>query len=252
MSIRLPDKEIKERLIRLHNLEHLYKQARKRIASQGEEIKLLKQQVFLLTEANKEKDKIIEKLMLQLEEIKIKVFGKKKKSDDDEELPKIRKPANRDSSSYQRPIPNENEITETKDHPINNCPKCQTSLKKKRIIIYYEEDIPLDKIKKEVIKHQIEQGYCSQCQKWRTAIPLPSTKCIIGQKLRKYICYLSIILRLSHRQIQDNIQDIYQTNISQGEIQKILEKEANNLRPEFERLKLRIQKQKAQHYDETS
>ncbi len=71
-------------------------------------------------------------------------------------------------------------------------------------------------------------------------------------KLRKYICYLSIILRLSHRQIENHIEDIHEINISQGEIQKILEKESVKLRPEFERLKNRVQKQTAQHYDETT
>ncbi len=248
MSIQLSDKEINQRLVRLRNLERLHKQARNRIIAQDKEIKFLKARVKELEEKNREKDKAIEEFRLQLEEIKIKVFGKKK--DGGGESPRERQKADRESSSYQRPIPSE--ITEEKTHPINNCPKCQTILTKKRIVIYYEEDIPLDKPSKEAVKHIVEQGYCEKCGKWASAMPLPSARCVIGVKLRKYVCYLSIINRLSHEQIQSFIQDIHQINVSQGEIQKILEKESVKLRPEFERLKKRIQKQQAQHYDETS
>lgn len=248
MSIKLSDKEINQRLVRLRNLEWLHKQARKKIIAQDKEIKFLKARVKELEEKNREKDRTIETFRLQLEEIKIKVFGKKK--DKGSEPPQERQKADRESSSYQRPIPTE--ITEEKTHPINNCPKCQTSLSKKRMIIYYEEDIPLDQPSKDAVKHSVEQGYCEKCKKWKSAIPLPSARCVIGVKLRKYVSYLSIINRLSHEQIQSFIQDIHQINVSQGEIQKILEKESVKLRPEFERLKKRIRKQQAQHYDETS
>jgi hypothetical protein len=246
LGIGLSSEEIEKRLIRLHNLEPLHKKAQKRILSQAKEIKRLKERIKELEAKDKEKDKIIQSLAMQIEEIKTKVFGKKK--DRGKGASKERAKADRDKSSYQRPIP---EITKEEDHLSDNCSTCNTKLKRKKIVIYYEEDIVLDN-QKEAIKHNVEQGYCEICKKWRSAIPLPSARCIIGVKLRKYICYLSIILRLSHQQIEDNIKDIYQINISQGEIQKILEKEANSLRPEYERLKVRVQEQFAQHYDETS
>jgi len=237
MSNKLSDKEIRQRLVKLRNLEKLHKQARERIISQDKEIKFLKLRIKELEERNREKDKTIESFRLQLEEIKIKVFGKKKSKDD--EPPKERQPAVRNSSSCQRPIPDK--TTKEESHQINNCPKCDTSLIRKRIVVCYEEDIPLDQPSKEVVKRSVEQGYCSLRRKWVSATPLPSAKCIIGVKLRKYVCYLSVILRLSHQQIENHIEDIRQVNISQGEIQKILEKEGLKLRPEFERLKKRIQ-----------
>lgn len=248
---KLGEEEIKQRLIRLRNLEYLYGKARKRIDRLEKENRFLRLRIKELEERDKQKDKIIESLMLQLEEIKIKVFGKKKDKDkDDSTKPKERKP--RDNSSYQREIPDESEITKTEDHPIDNCPNCNTKLTRKRIVIYYVEDIPLDKPQKEVIKHNVEQGYCNTCHKWISAMPLPKAKCIIGQKLRKYICYLSIINRLSHEQIISFIKDIHKISISDGEIVNILKKEANDLRPEFEKLKKRVQEQPAKHYDETS
>ena len=248
MAIKLSEKEIKSRLVELRNIKFLHAKARKRIIAQDKEIKFLRLRIKELEEKDKQKDKIIQSLMLQMEEIKIKVFGKKKNKDKDDEIKPPKKP-DRDRASYQRPIPDE--ITEEIPHPIDSCPECKTKLIRKRIVIYYEEDIAL-KNQKENIKHNVEQGYCEKCKKWRTAIPLPPARCVIGVKLRKYICYLSIINRLAYQQIQDNIKDIHQINISQGEIQKILEKEADKLRPENERLKRRIQKQFGQHYDETT
>jgi len=247
MRTKLSDKEINQRLIRLRNLERLYAEARKRIVFLEKENRFLRLKVKELEDRDKDKDRMIESLMLQMEEIKIKVFGKKK--DKNNEPPKERQKADRDSSSYKRPIPSE--ITRTENHLIDKCFICDTSLIRKRIVIYYEEDIVFDR-QKESIKHNVEQGYCHNCKKWRSPVTIPYAKCIIGVKLRKYICYLSIINRLSHQQIEENIKDILEINISQGEIQKILEKESIRLRPEFERLKKRIGKQFAQHYDETS
>jgi len=248
MALRLSDQEIKLRMTELRNLRHLHSEARKKIVRQGKQIKLLKQQVHILQEQNKEKDKIIEKFSLQLEELRTKVFGKKKKDKDDK--PKGEKKAERPSSSYQRPVP-EN-ITKEETHAIDTCNLCSSILKKKRIRFFYAEDIPFDNPQREAVKHTVEQGYCVSCKKWASPIPLPSANCILGPNIRKYICYLSIIQRLSNQQVEDQIRDMHQIHISQGEISKILQKEADRLRPEFERLKTRVRKQKAQHYDETS
>lgn len=248
MALRLRDQEIKLRMTELRNLRHLHEEARKRNIRQGKQIKLLKQQVHILQEQNKEKDKIIEKFSLQLEELRTKVFGKKKK--DKHNKPKNGKKKVREDFSYQRPIP-EN-ITEEKMHTIDTCVLCQTVLSKKRVRVFYVEDIPFDKPQRETVKHTVQQGYCEKCKKWRSAIPLTFGKCVLGKNIQKYIAYLSIILRLSNQQIEEHIRDLHQIKISQGEIQKLLYKEGDKQRPEFERLKVRVQKQKAQHYDETS
>lgn len=76
--------------------------------------------------------------------------------------------------------------------------------------------------------------------------------CILGHKLKLYICYLSILLRLTYSQVQQILKDTYQIEVSDGEIAKILRKEAMKLRPEYERMKERIRKQEGNHLDETS
>jgi transposase len=125
---------------------------------------------------------------------------------------------------------------------------------KKKRVVFYTEDIMLpdenNKLK-QVIKNNVDKGYCDKCKKWQSSILLPPARCVLGQKLKLYICYLSILLRLTFEQIQQILKDTYQIQISDGEIAKILGKEADRLRPEYERLKVRIRKQKACHYDET-
>ena len=113
MSFNLSEQEIKQRLIRLNNLEHLHAEAIKRNTRQSKQIKLLKQQVHLLQEQNKELIETNKKFSLQLEELRTKVFGKKKKNNDKNNRPKGGKKIERLSSSYQRPIPEHIDREET-------------------------------------------------------------------------------------------------------------------------------------------
>jgi transposase len=140
-------------------------------------------------------------------------------------------------------------VTEVVHHPLNHC-ACGEEIQKKKIVILYEEDIPIPS-KKIVRKHIVEKSYCKSCQKWQTEIPLPSAKVILGLNIRKYTCYLSILCRLSFSQIQEILKDTYQIDISQGEIAKILNREAIHLKPFFEQLKVKIRGEPVIHLDET-
>lgn len=247
-KLRLSYEEVKKRLLRLRNVERLYAEQKVRIKSLSEENRLLKQRVLLLEKANAAQQKTIDDLKLQIEELRVMVFGKKKQKDaDNDESNKIK--TKRAKASYQRPLPKDDEITETRSHTSDQCP-CGTVLIKKRTTIFYEEDIPIP-AKKIIIKHSIEKGYCPKCRKQRTAIPLPSAKVILGINVQKYICYLNIFCRLSFYQIQQLLFDTYQLTVSQGEIVKILNREAVKLRPHYEQLKEQIRGEPGVHLDET-
>ena len=247
----LSQQEIKQRMIRLQNLERLYPIARIRIEKLEAENRSLKEEVFNLKEIVLEQQKIIESLKLQVEELRIMVFGKKKLKDKEKhdkfEPPKEK--ISRTLSSYKRPLPDESEVTEVKQHSIETC-SCGTKTIYKKIAIFYEEDIPIPS-KKIVRKHEVEKAYCPNCQKWQQAIPLPKAKVILGPNIQKYVCYLSVISRLSFTQIQNILNDSYQIKISQGEIAKILNREALHLRPFYEQLKKKIRGEPAIHLDET-
>ena len=237
--------EIKKRLIRLSNLEYLYVKAKERIGFLEKENKQLKQRVKELEERNKDLNGKIETLSFQFEQIKNKLFGKKPIAN---RIIQRKEKNERDIFSYHRPIPTN--ITEIKSHPVSECSHCHGELKRKSIKIFFEEDIPLP-IQKIVTRHEVEVGYCNSCKKQSSGIPVPPKKSILGENVRKYVCILSIANRLSHSQIKEHIRDIFNIDISIGEIGNILETEADNLRPEYQGLKESVLTQTGTHYDET-
>lgn len=243
---KLTDSEIKQRLSRLQNLEHLYLIARKRIVSQTLEIKSLKARIKELEDRDQDKDKRILELSYQFEQIKIKLFGKKPNMN---RIVEKQEKKDRDILSYIRPTPNH--FTKVETHPINQCIHCHGKLKNKQTRTFFEEDIPLP-IQKNVIKHTVEVGYCTVCRKQSSGYQIPSKKSILGDNIKKYVCILSIANRMSHSQIQSHLNDVFDVNISIGEIGNILCTEADNLRPEYQTLKDFVLSQTGTHFDETS
>lgn len=250
MSKSLSPKEIYDRLIRLRNLERLH-------AVQKERVALLEEQNKLLSQINAEQAKMIESLKLRVEELEKMVFKKKKVKPIEPTPPDDTKqpPAPRNPASYHRPIPKESDITQTIRHPLSHCPDCHTPLTDKQTRIVYEEDILLSTPEhplKSVTKHIIEKGYCIHCKTWKSLVPIPSATVFFGPNIKRYISYLSILIRLSFESIKNILLSVYQMDISDGELSKILRQEAKRLTPEYEAIKERIRNQKANHYDETS
>ena len=199
-----------------------------------------------------QKDKIIEKLTLQVEELRKIVFKPKRKSLNVNKSKKLKKKRSKDS--YNRDIPKDSEITKEINHSIDTCPDCDTQLISKSINIFYIEDIELPNKEnnlKITEKHLVEKGYCNKCRKYHNAVDLPSTKVVIGKNIKMYVTYLAILLRSSYSQIVKLFKDTYNFKLSEGEISNILSNEAQSLKPEFERLKENIRKQKGIHMDET-
>ena len=143
VRMRLSQNEIKKRLIRLRNLEKLYDGQKERIKSLSEKNKILEARIVVLEKENKDLRMMVEDFKLQMEELQIMVFGKKKEKteiDDDDIIPPKEKIV-RTIESYKRPIPKDEEVTETEFHPLRECEKCHTKTTKKKVAVFYEEDI---------------------------------------------------------------------------------------------------------------
>lgn len=243
--MQLSEKEIHQRLIRLRNLENLHIKARQRIISLENENRELKQRIKELEDKNNDQNTKIEALSFQFEQIKNKLFGKKPIIN---RIVEKKDKKIRDVFSYQRPIPKQ--ITKIRRHPIDCCIHCNRKLKKKSLKIFFEEDIPLP-IQKSVTRHEVEIGYCLKCKRQSSGCYVPSKKSVLGENVKKYVCILAIANRLSHSQIKENLNDIFNVQISTGEIGNILQEEADNLRPEYQKLKKSVTNQNGTHYDET-
>ena len=134
----LSENEIDQRLVRLRNLELLHLKARERIILLEKENRELRQRIKELEDGNNDQNTKIEALSFQFEQIKNKLFGKKPTLN---LLVQKKKKKIRNTFSYQRPIPKN--VTRTKPHMINQCGYCHGALKKKRVKVFFEEDIPL-------------------------------------------------------------------------------------------------------------
>ena len=270
MSQELSKEEIKKRMQEWRNLKTLNKKAvarreklERKFKLEREENERLRKENQELKRENQELRQAVEELKLQVEELREIIFKKKNKDkggDDENDFwepkKKERKKKKRSKSSYQRELPKEEEITDIKEHKIDNCPDCGSKLSNKKQVEFYEEDIPLpeeNKSLKKVTKHIVEKGYCSKCKKWHRGCNLPSKKVIIGRNVKLYIAYLNILLRMTYPQIQKLLYDTFAFKVSSGEIAKILEKISLSLRKEFERIKKNLrEKGIGVHLDETS
>jgi len=257
------------------------KKLKERISKQEKEIKGFRQENREFKKENKqlknkqkEQAKELEKLKLIVEELRQMIFGKGKKDDnndrgdndkgdsDQEDIldprgeKKQREKANRSKSSYRRPTPKEEEVTDTYNHPLDFCLNCGSMLVQVKQIIRYVEDIielsqMMNKVKK-VEKHIITSGYCPNCKKRYTGKEISPQVCCLGSNVRQFIVHQNIVMGLSFEQIRNQTNNLFNINISDGDITNTLDQEARKLIPEKDKLLNQIRGEPGVHYDETS
>ena len=235
------------------NLKVLHAKQNVRIVKLEAENKALRAENKILRAENAQLKSDVQSLKLQMEELRTIVFGKKKKrSEDEEELPFLEDNVGvpRAKESYRRKLPRQEDITKRERHTLSRCPKGHR-LAKKAQRVFYVHDIPAI-VKPEIVEHAVEMGYCAVCNKQMSAIPLPFAAITFGPHIKRFVATLSSVHRLSHPQIQVLLKLHYQTDVSDGEIAKMIATEAEKLRPEHERLKSAIQISDVRQIDETS
>jgi transposase len=261
MEVLITKKELYQLRQDLRNKTKLHESARARVKNLEERVKAQKQEIVELKVAREQDHALILELKRQLEELRAKIFKKRKKEstpedDEEEQEPGTDKGGAEPKKRMYRPIPKEETVTSRKVYRLSKkyCDQCDTSLLQYQTVDYYVEDIVLPNTQqlKTVEKTSIERGRCTTCKRWQHAKPPPRAPVMLGQNVKAYICYLSILPRLSYEQIRTHVKISYQIDVSDGEISYILEKEAVLLRPEYEALDERINKQPGIHEDETS
>lgn len=222
------------------------------------ENKVLKERVLFL-------ESRAETLELQIKELQKIIYGRKHNGDQDDDNSDDKQ--TRSKSSYRRPIPKPEEITKEEIYFIDICPDCGSFLILKTAIIRYIVDILLPCIDeqtgiikapaKTVVKQVIEKGWCPKCKCWHLAKlpehspPVKHNEVLLGSGIKKFVNFQTYIIKDTYQQVQNELIGLYNIEISQGEIAKMLNKTSTKLSPEYERLKERVKKSSGCHLDET-
>jgi hypothetical protein len=265
MAKALTDTEIKQRLVKLRNYENvLYPAARARITKLETRVKALEEEKTQWLEDKAEMQAVIQKLLLQVEMLNAKVFGKKRGKHGGGSGPSLTPPSGklsselpRSASSYRRAVPGTDDVTGTQHHPIDTSdasPHAGHTLNKHKTIEYFEEDIvlPSEVSLKTVTRHNIEAAYCQNCRQWLYGADVPQQPVVLGDKLPKLVSFLSVVARFSYQQIIEHVGLFYRIKLTDGLIGNMLESQAAKLRPAYEGLIESILAQSGVHFDESS
>ncbi len=235
-------------MIELRNLRKLHTAARERVVVLEAENNVLKARVRALEEENAQLRGEVTDIKYQLTELQTALFGKKRHAqtvlEDDEDTDDTPRTP-RSPSSYRRPIPKDEEVTETVYHRFPRDTKGNI-----RLCTYYVEDIPLD-TRKLVTKHVVEQWYDPERRVWVSNDPLPSAVVTLGDNVRVLIATLTTVERLSFEQVRNLLTTLFHITVSDGEIAHILVREARILTPAEDALLTSIRKEESHHMDES-
>jgi len=214
----------------------------------------LEERCTRLETENAEKDRMIEKLLLRIEQLEAMVFGSKKKPDDhgdsgvaSDSSPMPKQP--RSNASFRRALPKPEEITNRTHHPIVSCPDCRTTLRRKQTVIRFVEDIPLPQ--KIVTEQTIERGYCPCCKAWKSAIPISPQHCTIGLHTRVYVLAALTVLGQTFEKIKAYLYGLHRLSISDGELAAMIQAGHRKLLPTKQTIEKKIAASPAANYDET-
>ena len=243
---KLSQEEIDRRMIQWRNDRLLEPQRKKRMEE-------LEQRCARLERENAEKDIIIEKLLLRVEQLEVMVFGPGKKPDDHDDPPpssfEAPKKQPRPAASFRRATPSSDDITHHTHHPIDTCPDCGTMLRRKKTITRYEEDIPLPK--KIVTERTIEQGFCPCCKQWKSALPISPQRCTLGPNVRLYVIFAVTVLGQTYEKVKAYLDGLHHLAISDGELAAIIQEGHRKLLPAKQKIEEKIRQAPAANYDET-
>lgn len=248
---KLTDDQIRQKLVEGRNYKRLYFELKDTCDSVIAENKQLKQE---LRDQKQYFEGLIETQAAQIAELQTMVYGRKNRFRSGGKRPPTGEP--RDTASYRRLKPSEDEVTSEEHHCINACNHCGGQLTDKEEYARYVEDIILAALHataqlKTVEKHTIERGYCISCGKYSSAQDLRGQEVTLGPIVRSYICYLITLMDHSYDQVQRVLWDVFRLKISEGEITAILDARRLELLPEYEKLKDSIRAGPAVHMDES-
>ncbi len=260
----IPEEVLRKRMTEWRNFKVLHPKAKEKNKLLKKEVRTLKGRVEELETENK----LIEKLQLQLEELRALKFGKKREKrgvcgnllpPSGEKVRKASKKEKRTPESYRRSEPAHESITDHLLLELPECPECGEPLKDKKQHTHYREDLQevenLIESAKKVVETIIESGKCESCDKRQFAMEIPKQKVIIGENIRCMVVYMTVVQGQSYSEVQRGLSHQYGISLSSGEVANILEGESTLLTPAYNHITETLEQESETtgcHYDESS
>jgi transposase len=236
------NKKLKDELSK-HNRDN--ERLEKELSEAKKKNKELKEQLDLVTGQN-------QKLAENAATFQFMLFGRKDRPQDKSSRKQGGQPGH---IGLTRKSPLPENITETKEIFLSVCPDCGAPLNHgKHLKSHIVEDIPeLLELKTIITKYEIEEQYCTHCQKHVRAIP---EGVIPGSRLGLNLVLLLIVLRTvsnqSLYQICKDINIIFGTDISPGGVEAVLHRGRDHLGHTYDEILQAVRQAKVKHADETS
>lgn len=252
---------VAERMIRLRNLEKLYKLSKQRHNLQNKQIAALKRLSTKQQALLDDQMVLIETQAIRIAELEAMVFGKKKKPPvgtlpKDQDRPSSPPKSPRTKDSFKRTIPAAEAVTETTPVPVDYC-ACGGQLADITTHDRYVEDIPLpnlttDYTAKLVTKYLVQRGICIKCGKVTSGQDLGGSVVTLGPNVRLLVAHLIAGLGMSYSQVASLLLSLYDLAITDSEIARVLQKQHQKWQPQYQQLLSDIRGSPVVHADETS
>ena len=248
---KLSQQEINRRMIQWRNDRRLEPERRRRIEALEKENAQLKATVAA-------QQQTIEKLLLRIEQLEAIVFGRKKKKsyphDEDDPGPSSgmgisEEKSPRTAASFRRVNPKREEITHRVHYRLHGCSNCGHALHRRETVTRFIEDIPLSQ--KIVTEQSIERGFCPNCKKYKSAIPITPQHTTLGPNVRLYVLFAVTVLGQTFEKIKAHLWGLHRLSISDGELVIFFREGHRKLLPAKQAIEAKIREAPASHYDET-
>ena len=156
-----------------------------------------------------------------------------------------------------RPAPPQDQVTDTKEVPLNACPHCQGALTDPKTHDYYQIDFPLLP-KVETIHFVTHSGYCNHChERVRSSHPeqvgqgYGAASSGIGPNLRAFGADLKQRLGISYAKISELFSTMFDITVSPSALCQSDARLAKKAEPIYEEIRRALRFCQCVHADET-
>jgi transposase len=179
-----------------------------------------------------------------------------------ERYPKQKKPSGRKAGGQKgrqgrnRPLVREDDVNEFRHYYATRCKNCKKELPQEKSAnttgdVFRWQIFDIELIKPHITEHRAYTTICECGCKTKAVIPDEVLVSNFGEKLMGLISYLTAVLRVSRRGIQEFCLTFLNMPICLGSIQNILEYSSDALEEPVEEVKSRLPEQKVINGDET-